>query len=83
MAEADSRNLEEPFVKREESEGIQQTMKTLNRKHRAAVTLKYFDEFSYEEIAQALSIRLGTVKFRQHAVLRILRQESIGGRSRP
>ena len=34
-------------------------MKTLDRKHRAVVTLKYSNELSYEEIAQVLSIPLG------------------------
>ena len=48
MAEAGSGNREEPSVEREESEGIQEAMKTLNRGHRGVVTVRYFSEVSYE-----------------------------------
>jgi RNA polymerase sigma-70 factor (ECF subfamily) len=78
-AGADSRHPEELVVKREESQRIQRAMKTLDRKHRAVVTLRYFDELSYEEIAQVLSIPLGTVKSRINTAIRALRQELIEG----
>jgi RNA polymerase sigma-70 factor, ECF subfamily len=58
-------------------------MKTLDRKHRAVVTLKYSNELSYEEIAQVLSIPLGTVKSRLNTAIRVLSQELIEGRNRP
>jgi len=55
-------------------------MKTLDRKHRAVVTLKYFEELSYEEIAQVLSIPMGTSRL--NTAIRVLRQELIEGRNR-
>ena len=58
-------------------------MKTLDGKHRAVVTLRYFNELSYEEIAQVLSIPLGTVKSRLNTAIRALRQELTEGRNRP
>jgi RNA polymerase sigma-70 factor (ECF subfamily) len=79
---ADSQRPEELAVKREESQRIQRAMKTLDRKHRAVVTLKYSNELSYEEIAQVLSIPLGTVKSRLNTAIRVLRQELIEGRNR-
>jgi len=79
LAGADSRHPEELAVKREESQRIQRAMKTLDRKHRAVVTLRYFNELSYEEIAQVLSIPLGTVKSRINTAIRALRQELIEG----
>ena len=80
---ADSQRPEELAVKREESRRIQRAMKTLDGKHRAVVTLRYFNELSYEEIAQVLSIPLGTVKSRLNTAIRALRQELTEGRNRP
>jgi len=82
-AGTDSRHPEELALKREEGQRIQRAMKTLDRKHRAVVTLRYFDELSYEEIAQVLSIPLGTVKSRLNTAIRALRQELGEGRNRP
>lgn len=81
--DADSQRPEELAVKKEESHRIQRAMKTLDRKHRAVVTLRYFDQLSYEEIAQVMSIPLGTVKSRLNTAIQALRQELVEGRFRP
>jgi RNA polymerase sigma-70 factor (ECF subfamily) len=83
LAGANSQQPEELAMKREESQRIQRAMKTLDRKHRAVVILRYFNELSYEEIAQLLSIPLGTVKSRLNTAIRALRQELMEERNRP
>jgi DNA-directed RNA polymerase specialized sigma24 family protein len=57
-------------------------MKTLDRKHRAVVALRYFDGLSYEEIEQVLSIPLGMVKSRLNTAIRALCRGLIEGRHR-
>jgi RNA polymerase sigma factor (sigma-70 family) len=41
---------------------VRQLVEQLNIKYRQMIELRYFDELSYEEIAQELQIPLGTVK---------------------
>ncbi|MBM4461741.1 MAG: RNA polymerase sigma factor [Chloroflexi bacterium] len=81
--DTDSERPEELALKREEGQRIQRAMNTLDRKHRAVVTLRYFEQLSYEEIAQVLSIPLGTVKSRLNTAIQALRQELVEGRFRP
>jgi len=82
-AAADCQRPDNLALKQEESEKIQQAMKALDRKHRAVLVLRYFDDLSYEEVAQALDIPLGTVKSRLNTAIRILRAELMEGRNTP
>ncbi len=47
---------------------------TLNRVQRAAVTLRYFDDLSVSQVAEALGIPLGTAKSHIHRGLTALRE---------
>ena len=61
----------------EESElraGILDALGALEPKHRAAIVLRYYHEFSEAEMAIALHCRRGTVKSRLHYALRRLRE---------
>lgn len=60
---------------------VQQTMKTLNPKHLAAVAVSALTIFPAMRSGKGLSMALVTAKCGQHTAFRVLRQESIGGRS--
>ena len=51
-------------LKQEEKARLWTAVNQLNDVHRDVVLLRYGQEFSYEEIAEALSINVGTVKSR-------------------
>jgi len=77
LPEASSQLPEEFLMKQEESERIGGAMSSLDRKHRAILALRYFDDLSYEEIAQVLKIPLGTVKSRLNKAIKGLREEIV------
>ena len=66
---------EAKVVNREEREILVKALKSLDEKHRAVLVLKYFDELSYEEIARAVDIPLGTVKSRIYQGLKAMREQ--------
>ena len=70
---------EELLMKKEESKTIQRAMQSLDTKHRAVLVLRYFDDLSYDEIAQALEIPLGTAKSRLNTATKVLRQKLVEG----
>ncbi|MFH1320301.1 MAG: sigma-70 family RNA polymerase sigma factor [Bacteroidota bacterium] len=53
---------EEKFLKKQKIKMIHDIVKTLKPRYRMLVELRYFNELSYEEIAEKLDIPLGTVK---------------------
>jgi RNA polymerase sigma factor (sigma-70 family) len=53
---------EEKFIRDQRIQLIRKTLAKLSPKYRTMIELRYFEEFSYEEIAVELSIPLGTVK---------------------
>ncbi len=59
---------------REDQQRIQQLLKTLSELDRATVVLYYWYDFSYEEIAQTLSLTVSAVKSRLHRARRALAQ---------
>jgi RNA polymerase sigma-70 factor (ECF subfamily) len=67
------RDNQEEAVNKLEYETLIETMKALDSKHRVVLVMRYFNELSYEEIAQAMSIPLGTVKSRIYQALKTLR----------
>jgi RNA polymerase sigma-70 factor (ECF subfamily) len=56
-----------------EFEELLKALKTLDAKHLAVLVLRYFNDLSYEEIARAAEIPLGTVKSRIYEGLKMLR----------
>lgn len=75
VPEAFSKTPENLSMKQEESERVQQAMESLDRRHRTVLALRYFDDLSYDEIAQVLEIPLGTVKSRLNIAVKALRKE--------
>ena len=70
---------EDMALKSEEVANMWQAVKSIDAKHRAVLALRYFDELSYDEIAQTLNIPLGTVKSRLNGAIKNLRREMLGG----
>ncbi len=53
---------EEVLIKQQRVEHMQETILKLASKYRQLIEMRYFQELSYEEIAEQLNIPLGTVK---------------------
>ena len=59
---ADVLNPEEVSIKKQQTHELKLLIESLPPRYRNLITLRYFDELSYEEIAQQLDLPLGTVK---------------------
>ncbi|ADY52394.1 RNA polymerase, sigma-24 subunit, ECF subfamily [Pseudopedobacter saltans DSM 12145] len=55
-------NPEESSIKKQQGELLKDIVNRLPDRYRTLVVLRYFDELSYEEIAEQLMLPLGTVK---------------------
>jgi RNA polymerase sigma-70 factor (ECF subfamily) len=53
---------EEVLIKQQRVEHMQETLSKLAPKYKQLIEMRYFQELSYEEIAEQLNIPLGTVK---------------------
>ena len=53
---------EESIIKDQRAIKIREVIQQLSPKYRQLIELRYFDELSYEEIAEQLDLPLGTVK---------------------
>jgi RNA polymerase sigma factor (sigma-70 family) len=59
---SDSLNPEETSIKKQQTEQLKEIIDKLPPRYKTLIILRYFDELSYEEIAEQLSLPLGTVK---------------------
>ena len=57
-----TRTPEEEVIRNQRLQMVQNTLTMLNDKYRLMIELRYYQELSYEEIANELEIPLGTVK---------------------
>ncbi len=64
--EDDDNNPQDEFIRTQRIEMVRIFVDKLPAKYRKLVQLRYFDELSYEEIAQELEKPLGTVKAQLH-----------------
>lgn len=55
-------NPEESFIRSQKLELVRQVVDTLKPRYRKLISMRYYEEQSYEEIATALNLPLGTVK---------------------
>lgn len=65
-------NPEEQLIKEQRAEMLRKIVRRLKPRYQKLVELRYFKEYSYEEIAKELALPLGTVKaqlFRSRAIL--------------
>lgn len=60
--EADGLDPEETFIKRQKIELMRGVVEKLKPHYRTLIELRYFKEYSYDEIGQELDLPLGTVK---------------------
>jgi len=67
-----SPNPEAVVVQQEQEEQIQRLLAALSPTDRAAITLRYWYDYSYEEIAEALNLTVSAVKSRLHRARRSL-----------
>lgn len=65
-AEPEEMNPEALTIRREELGEVLSAMNVLPARYRAALTLRHLHELSYEEIAHALELPIGTVKTHLH-----------------
>jgi RNA polymerase sigma-70 factor (ECF subfamily) len=56
-------------------EALERALENLSPKHRLAITLREFEGLSYEEMAETMNCRIGTVMSRLHHARRRLREE--------
>ncbi len=73
-----TRTPEEEVIRNQRLQMVQKTLTLLNEKYRLMIELRYYQELSYEEIANELEIPLGTVKaqlFRAKEMLYTLLQK--------
>ena len=66
---------EDILVSKLEYDRLVKAMDKLDRRHRSVLVLRYFNDLSYQEIAEALEIPLGTVKSRLNQSLRYLKEQ--------
>jgi RNA polymerase sigma factor (sigma-70 family) len=59
---SDTLNPEESSIKKQQSKELKDIVDKLPSRYKTLIVLRYFDELSYEEIAQQLDLPLGTVK---------------------
>lgn len=69
-----NKNPQEEAIHNQKIEIMRLIVKRLPPKYRALVTLRYFDELSYDEIAKELDAPLGTVKAQLHRARELLHE---------
>ena len=67
-----SPNPEAVLVRREQEEWVQRLLLSLPPIDRAAITLRYWYDYSYEEIAEGLDLTVSAVKSRLYRARRVL-----------
>jgi len=77
--EGTSKDPEEKYIEQQKIELMREYVDKLEEPYKTLVTLRYFKEWSYEEIVNELGVPLGTVKaqlFRSRALLSDLMRKS-------
>jgi len=67
--------VQSPQQEDQRLESMRMAIRKLPPDQRETILLRWYDELSYEEIAQALQIPLGTVRSRLHHAIRKLHQQ--------
>lgn len=76
--EDDDNNPQDEYIRTQRIEMVRIFVDKLPAKYRKLVQLRYFDELSYEEIAQELEKPLGTVKAQLHRSRELLYEIAAG-----
>lgn len=75
FAEPGYRQPEEILITKAEYEKLLAALAVMDKKHRAVLVLRYFNDMPYGEIGEALGIPLGTVKSRLNQGLSCLKEK--------
>ena len=75
--------LERALTRDEEQEQVHELLDTLGPKDRLAVIMRYWYDYSYEEIAESLSLSVSAVKSRLHRARRDLASEWLAIQPKP
>lgn len=59
-------NPEERMIQKQDVKALRKKVEALKEHYRKLLELRYFEEYTYEEIAQELSLPMGTVKTQLH-----------------
>jgi RNA polymerase sigma factor (sigma-70 family) len=73
---------EDVLINRMEYDRLLKAMDAMDTKHRSVLVLRYFNDLSYQEIAEGLEIPLGTVKSRLSQSLRYLKEQMNPGEAK-
>lgn len=60
--ESNTLNPEQEFIKDQKAKIMRNEVGRLKERYRRLIELRYFEEFSYDEIAKELNLPIGTVK---------------------
>lgn len=74
---ADVRTPDEEAIRQQRADFMREKVALLKGRYRRLIELRYFDEFSYEEIADTLAIPLGTVKAQFVCAQRVVVSDSV------
>jgi len=67
----DGDSPDESVEKTERARRVADVLRTLSKKHREVVVLRFFEDKSYHEIAEIVGVSEGTVKSRLHHALKL------------
>ena len=73
---------EEKYIKEQRAKLMREVLEKINPKYRMLIELRFFDELSYEEIAEKTALPLGTVKAQLFRAKDLLYQILSPGRAR-
>lgn len=79
--EGDSPSPDIEMERKERHAVVRQYVQKLKEMYRSLIEMRYYDELSYEEIAQLQAIPIGTVKARLHRAKGMLNQMMVPGRN--
>lgn len=65
-SESPNPNPEERLIQKQDVKTVLTKMETLKDQYRRLIELRYFEEYTYEEMAEELSLPMGTVKTQLH-----------------
>lgn len=74
LEKAASDNLEEELDRKNEESRIKEAVKKLDETDRQIIVLRYFEDLSFSEIEEVVSIKSGALRVRTHRILKKLKE---------
>ena len=73
--ESPDQSPDEAYAEKSESEGLERMIKSLPAAYRIVILLRHQSDMTYDEIAEALNLPLGTIKARIHRAHKMLKEK--------